>query len=55
MESAGRRHYFNKEVADLSLGEAAALVGIVQAPNAYSPSAAGWEASLPGRSWCCSA
>ncbi|HPT33194.1 MAG: biosynthetic peptidoglycan transglycosylase [Dethiobacteria bacterium] len=37
-------HYFNKEVADLSLGEAAALVGIVQAPNAYSPSAAGWEA-----------
>lgn len=29
--------YFDKEVADLDIGEAALLAGLVQAPNAYAP------------------
>lgn len=31
------RSYFGKEVADLSIGEAALLAGLVQAPNSYAP------------------
>jgi len=31
------RAYFNKDVVDLSIGEAALLAGLVPAPNAYAP------------------
>ena len=31
------KNYFNKNVGELTLGEAAALAGVVKAPSAYSP------------------
>ena len=31
------RSYFNKDVSELTLGEAAMLAGIVQAPSIYAP------------------
>lgn len=34
---AAARHYFNKEVSDLSLAEAALLAGVVKNPTAYDP------------------
>lgn len=37
--------YFNKDVADLTIGEAALLAGLVQAPNAYTP-ARGWDLAI---------
>lgn len=37
------RAYFQKEVAELSIGEAALLAGLVQAPNAYAPN---WELAV---------
>ncbi|MTI94663.1 MAG: hypothetical protein FH749_04120 [Firmicutes bacterium] len=39
------RKYFDKDVADLTIGEAALLAGLVQAPNAYTP-AKGWELAI---------
>ncbi len=35
--TSAARNYFNKNVEDLSLSEAATLAGIVKAPSAYSP------------------
>lgn len=37
--------YFGKDVADLSIGEAALLAGLVQAPNAYAP-VKSWELAI---------
>lgn len=34
---AATQHYFNKKPADLTLGEAALLAGIINAPTAYNP------------------
>jgi membrane peptidoglycan carboxypeptidase len=34
---AAAQHYFNKKPADLTLGEAALLAGIINAPTAYNP------------------
>ncbi|MEZ4588927.1 MAG: transglycosylase domain-containing protein [Gemmatimonadales bacterium] len=34
---AAARYYFGKRLDDLSLGEAATLAGMIQAPNRYSP------------------
>lgn len=39
------RAYFGKEVADLTIGEAALLAGLVQAPNAYAP-VKSWELAI---------
>ncbi|MGI6365592.1 MAG: transglycosylase domain-containing protein [Bacillota bacterium] len=39
------RAYFDKEVADLTVGEAALLAGLVQAPNAYAP-VKSWELAI---------
>ncbi len=35
--TAAAKNYFNKNVGELTLGEAAALAGVVKAPSAYSP------------------
>lgn len=34
---AGAKLYFNKDVKDLSIGEAAMLVGVIRGPKVYSP------------------
>lgn len=34
---AASKQYFDKDVSDLSVGEAAALIGMLPAPNKYSP------------------
>lgn len=39
------RAYFDKEAADLSIGESALLAGLVQAPNAYAP-VKSWELAI---------
>lgn len=39
------RAYFGKDVEDLTLGEAALLAGLVQAPNAYTPNR-GWDLAI---------
>jgi len=40
------RAYFGKEVQDLTIGEAALLAGLVQAPNAYAPADGNWERAI---------
>lgn len=39
------RAYFGKDVAELTIGEAALLAGLVQAPNAYAP-VRSWERAI---------
>jgi len=39
------RAYFDKDLMDLTIGEAALLAGLVQSPNAYTPTR-GWELAV---------
>jgi penicillin-binding protein 1B len=48
---AAARAYFSKPAADLTLAEAAALAGMIQAPNRLSPSAGDREALRARRDW----